>query len=71
MPQILVRNLPARTHKALRLRAAEHGASLEAEVRSILEEAVRLDEEFTLPELVVPRRKKGKSLADIVAEGRR
>ncbi|MFN8012829.1 MAG: hypothetical protein U0P81_15775 [Holophagaceae bacterium] len=71
MPQLLVRNLPDRTHKALRLRAAEHGTSLEAEVRSILEEAVRLDDQFVLPELVVARRKKGKSLSDLVSEGRR
>ena len=71
MPQLLVRNLPDRTHQALRERAAEHGTSLEAEVRAILEEAVRLDEAFTLPDLVVTRKTKGASLADLVAEGRR
>lgn len=41
MPILTVRNLPDETHRALRLRAAEHGRSTEAEVRSILEEAVR------------------------------
>lgn len=41
MSVITVRNLPAETHRALRLRAARHGRSTEAEVRFILEEAVR------------------------------
>ena len=41
MAAITVRNLPEETHRALRLRAAQHGRSTEAEVRMILEEAVR------------------------------
>lgn len=41
MPNLTVRNLPAETHRALRLRAAQHGRSTEAEVRIILEETVR------------------------------
>ena len=41
MPTLTVRNLPEETHRALRLRAARHGRSTEAEVRSILEETVR------------------------------
>jgi len=41
MPVLTVRNLPEETHRALRHRAAEHGRSTEAEVRFILEEAVR------------------------------
>jgi plasmid stability protein len=41
VPILTVRNLPDETHRALRYRAAEHGRSTEAEVRSILEEAVR------------------------------
>jgi plasmid stability protein len=41
VPILTVRNLPDETHRALRHRAAEHGRSTEAEVRSILEEAVR------------------------------
>ena len=41
MPILTVRNIPEETHRALRHRAAEHGRSTEAEVRSILEEAVR------------------------------
>jgi len=41
MPVITVRNLPDEVHRALRIRAAQHGRSTEAEVRAILEEAVR------------------------------
>lgn len=37
MPTLTVRNLSVETHRALKLRAAEHGRSTEAEVRSILE----------------------------------
>lgn len=36
MRVITVRNLPDETHRALRLRAAQHGRSTEAEVRDIL-----------------------------------
>lgn len=41
MRVVTVRNLPEETHRALRLRAAQHGRSPEAEIREILEEAVR------------------------------
>ena len=41
MPSLTVRNLPEETHRALRVRAALHGRSAEAEVRAILEENVR------------------------------
>jgi plasmid stability protein len=41
MAVLTVRNLPEETHRALRVRAAHHGRSTEAEVRAILEEAVR------------------------------
>ncbi|MXN79239.1 Arc family DNA-binding protein [Burkholderia sp. 4701] len=41
MPVITVRNLPDEVHRALRVRAAQHGRSTEAEVRDILEKAVR------------------------------
>ncbi|HQT85663.1 MAG: plasmid stabilization protein [Acidiphilium sp. 37-64-53] len=40
MPALTIRNLPAETHRALRVRAAEHGRSTEAEIRDILENAV-------------------------------
>ena len=41
MPNLTVRNLSEETHRALRMRAAQHGRSTEAEVRTILEETVR------------------------------
>lgn len=41
MAMLTVRNLPEEVHRALRVRAAEHGRSTEAEVRAILEETVK------------------------------
>jgi plasmid stability protein len=41
MPTVTVRNLPDEVHRALRLRAAKHGRSTEAEVRAILIEAAK------------------------------
>lgn len=41
MASITVRNVPDETHRALRVRAAQNGRSTEAEIREILEEAVR------------------------------
>jgi plasmid stability protein len=41
MSSVVIRNLPAETHLALKLRAAQNDRSTEAEIRAILEEAVR------------------------------
>lgn len=41
MSAITVRNIPVATHRALKVRAAQHGRSTEAEVRHILENTVR------------------------------
>ena len=40
MAMLTVRNIPDEVHRALRVRAAQHGHSMEAEVREILESAV-------------------------------
>ncbi len=40
MAMLTVRNLPDDVHRALRLQAASHGQSTEAEVRQILAKAV-------------------------------
>jgi plasmid stability protein len=40
MAVLTVRNVPDEVHRALRVRAAEHGRSTEAEVREILAAAV-------------------------------
>ncbi|PWF44668.1 FitA-like ribbon-helix-helix domain-containing protein [Massilia glaciei] len=41
MAMLTVRNLPDDVHRALRVRAAQHGRSTEAEVREILAAAVK------------------------------
>lgn len=41
MPAVTIRNLSEEAHRALRARAAHHGRSTEAEMRNILEAAVR------------------------------
>ena len=41
MAMLTVRNLPDDVHRALRVRAAQHGHSTEAEVREILACAVK------------------------------
>lgn len=41
MPAVTIRNLPEETHRALKTRAGQNGRSAEAEMRDILESAVR------------------------------
>ena len=41
MPSVTVRNVPEEVHRALRVRAALHGRSAEAEIRDILENAIQ------------------------------
>ena len=41
MAMLIVRNVPDEVHRALRVRAAQHGRSTEAEVREILSAAVK------------------------------
>ncbi|AOU99717.1 plasmid stabilization protein [Acidihalobacter yilgarnensis] len=41
MSSITVRNVPEEVRRALRVRAAQHGRSAEAEIREILEQAVK------------------------------
>ena len=41
MPSITVRNVPDEVHRALRVLAARHGHSTEAEIRDILANAVK------------------------------
>lgn len=41
MPSITIRNVPEEVRRALRVRAALHGRSAEAEIREILEQATR------------------------------
>ena len=41
MAAVTIRNLSDETHRALKVRAAQHNRSTEAEMRAILEDAVR------------------------------
>ena len=59
MAVVTVRNLPDEVHRAIRIQAAHHGRSTEAEIRDILERAAK-------PE---GRVKLGSLLASIAREG--
>lgn len=48
MATVTVRNLPDEVHRALRVRAAIHGRSTEAEIREILEATVQPSERLRL-----------------------
>jgi plasmid stability protein len=48
MPAVTVRNLSVETHRRLKQRAAKRGNSTEAEIRAILDEAVRPKKEVGL-----------------------
>ena len=48
MAMLTVRNLPDDVHRALRVRAAQHGRSTEAEVREILERAVKPEQRLKM-----------------------
>lgn len=52
MASVTVRNLPDETHRALRVRAAKHGRSTEAEIRAILENAVHPEGRIKLGSLL-------------------
>jgi plasmid stability protein len=53
MAAITIRNLSDETHRALRVRAAEHGRSTEAEIRAILDEVARPQERLKLGSALV------------------
>lgn len=48
MAILTVRNVPDEVHRALRLRAAQHGRSTESEVREILANAVKPEQRVRL-----------------------
>lgn len=53
MAALNIRNLPEETHRALRVRAAQNGRSMEAEARAILDDAVRPSERQRLGSALV------------------
>jgi len=68
MPALTIRNLPEETHRALRMRAAEHGRSTEAEIRDILEKAARPEGRIRLGSLLAAiGREAGLTNADVEA----
>lgn len=68
MPAVTIRNLPEEVHRALKVRAALHDRSTEAEMRAILEAAVRPDGRLRLgTALSEASRELGLTNADIEA----
>lgn len=53
MAVLTVRNIPDEVHRALRLRAAQHGRSTEAEIREILASAVKPETRVRLGDALV------------------
>jgi antitoxin FitA len=68
MPAVTIRNLSEATRRALKVRAAQHNRSTEAEMRAILEEAVRPEGRLRLgTALAAMSRKIGLTNADVEA----
>jgi len=68
MASVTVRNLPNEVHRALRVRAAHHGRSTEAEIRAILESAIRPPERFKLGSLLASIAREAGGLTDTEAK---
>ena len=68
MAAVTIRNLSEETHRALKVRAAKHNRSTEAEIRAILEAAVRPEGRLLLgTALSEASRKMGLTNADVEA----
>ena len=68
MAAVTIRNLSEETHRALKVRAAQHNRSAEAEIRAILDAAVRPEGRVRLgTALSELSRKVGLTNADIEA----
>ncbi len=66
MAAVTIRNLPEETHRALKVRAATHNRSTEAEIRAILETAMRPADRLRLGSAIADiSRKAGLSNADV------
>ena len=64
MASVTVRNLPDEVHRALRIRAATHGRSTEAEIREILEAIVMPPERVKLGSLLASIAREAGCLTD-------
>ncbi len=67
MANILIRNLPDEVHRALRIRAAHHGHSTEAEIREILEAVTQPPERVKLGTLLTSIAREAGGLTDAEA----
>lgn len=67
MAILTVRNLPDEVRRALRVRAAIHGRSTEAEVRAILEAAVKPEGRLKLGSLLASIAREAGGLTDAEA----
>lgn len=68
MANVTVRNLPDEVHRAIRVRAAHHGCSTEAEIRDILEKAVKPQGRLKLGSLLTSIAHEAGGLTDAEAE---
>jgi plasmid stability protein len=65
---VTIRNLSEEAHRALKLRAAQHNRSTEAEMRAILEAAARPEKRLRLGAAIAEiSRKSGLTDADVTA----
>ncbi|MGH6807673.1 MAG: FitA-like ribbon-helix-helix domain-containing protein [Ensifer adhaerens] len=68
MPSITIRNVPDEVHRAIRVRAALHGRSAEAEIRSILEQAAKPEGRLKLGALLTSIAREAGGLTDAEVE---
>ena len=68
MAMLTVRNVPDEVHLALRVMAARHGRSTEAEVRDILEKAAKPQDRVKLGSLLNAIAQEAGGLTDAEAE---
>ncbi len=68
MAVITVRNLPDAVHRALRVRAAHHGRSTEAEIRDILEMVALPPERVKLGSLLTSIAREAGGMSDAEVE---
>ncbi len=68
MASITIRNVPEDVHRAIRVRAAQHGRSTEAEIRSILAEVAAPEGRLKLGSLMTSIAREAGGLSDAEAE---
>jgi plasmid stability protein len=68
MANVTVRNLPDEVHRALRVRAAHHGRSTEAEIRQILEDVACPPDRVKLGSLLASIAREAGGLTDTEVE---